>query len=434
MCQPSSAVGITGGDVWSGARASKDELAATVDAACSSTINSPIIAQYYPNRRWLWRQWAGTIVRRTLPREVAFNIGFALLVSQFFRAPGPQAAVRAAIAESYLAGIARTWTLSATMASFMLSFFLSQSYSLWRSVYSVTRRVQGRLNDVGLLCATFCERDSTTGRYTPEAEALLQTVSRYVRLFHMLFYASVSTRFAALKTPQGLQDLVQAGALTNEERDGLLESSMGHDAVIGWLSVLFDTAVADGRLSVSVARARETSPIAVQLSLQNKLIDLRATYASLKDELTARMPLAYVQLVQILTDGLILSTPFALVHSVSTFGVVCGTAVVTLFHSSIVTLAKLFLDPLNNEVEERGGDPGIGGIEIATLLQETNLGSERWRKSASWLPEVVWRPAQRPEPEPNLVERALGLEPQEDRAAAEPHGSNDSTAADAEPV
>ena len=49
----------------------------------------------------------------------------------------------------------------------------------------------------------------------------------------------------------------------------------------------------------------------------------------------------------------------------------------------------MFLDPLNNEVEQRGGDAGIGGIEVATLLQETNLGSERWRKSGGWVPKAV---------------------------------------------
>ena len=147
----------------------------------------------------------------------------------------------------------------------------------------------------------------------------------------------------------------------------LLESSLGHDAVIGWLSVLVDSSVAAGLLGTTVARATVTSsnPIAVQMSLQNKLTELRATYASMPDELsgrrrpalpsslphapprallpclppsphlttTCRMPLAYVQLVQILTDGLILTTPFALIHSVGPFGVVMGTAVVTLFHS-----------------------------------------------------------------------------------------------------
>ena len=62
---------------------------------------------------------------------------------------------------------------------------------------------------------------------------------------------------------------------------------------------------------------------------------------------TCRMPLAYVQLVQILTDGLILTTPFALIHSVGPFGVVMGTAVVTLFHSPLrwLKVASRWLAP-----------------------------------------------------------------------------------------
>lgn len=63
------------------------------------------------------------------------------------------------------------------------------------------------------------------------------------------------------------------GALTADERAGLLASSLSHDACIGWLSVLCDSAVADGRLGVTVARTSGTSPIAVQMSLQNKLIE-----------------------------------------------------------------------------------------------------------------------------------------------------------------
>ena len=35
----------------------------------------------------------------------------------------------------------------------------------------------------------------------------------------------------------------------------LLESSLGHDAVIGWLSVLVDSSVAAGLLGTTVARA-----------------------------------------------------------------------------------------------------------------------------------------------------------------------------------
>ena len=53
---------------------------------------------------------------------------------------------------------------------------------------------------------------------------------------------------------------------------------------------------------------------------------------------------------------------------VGSLGVVCGTVVVTCFYASIVTLAKQFLDPFNNEAEQRGGDPGIGGIEVCMCM------------------------------------------------------------------
>lgn len=198
-------------------------------------------------------------------------------------------------------------------------------------MYSLTRRVQGRLNDLGLLCAVYAERDPATGQRTEVSEALVALVARYARLFNVLLYASVSTRFAPLKTPQGLNALVLEGLLTSEEKDCLLNAGgerSAHNTVTVWLSLLMDSAVADGRLGVSVARSKGTSPIAVQMALQSKINELRATYATMPDELSGRMPLAYIQLVQILTDLLILSTPLALLHSVGSVATaVCGTAV-----------------------------------------------------------------------------------------------------------
>ena len=210
-------MGLNGGDVWSGVRASNDEISELIDGACSTTVGSPIIPQYYPARQWLWRQWGGTIIRRVLPREVLLNVITALSISYFFRAT-MSATQRAAIAAS-LTAVEKVWVTLSSLVSFTLSFFLSQSYSLWRAVYSTTRRVQGRLNDLSLLCATYAERDQATGRYTKRAEDLLAVVARYVRLFNILLYASVTRRFAPLKTPQGLSGLVRAGVVTPSERD-----------------------------------------------------------------------------------------------------------------------------------------------------------------------------------------------------------------------
>ena len=158
MCAdlPQSAVGMDGGDVWSGARVTQATLEDVVDEATSTTIGTPIIAQYYPGRAWLWQQWTGTILRRVLLREVLstshrtrslplsphqphqhvtegvtdhhayaslaatwqvlYNGFFAVCVCLFFRAPGPNAAWRAGLT-TYLGGVARVWTLAATMVA-----------------------------------------------------------------------------------------------------------------------------------------------------------------------------------------------------------------------------------------------------------------------------------------------------------------------------
>jgi hypothetical protein len=168
---PVSNVGVDGGDVWTGQRVSNEELELIVDEACSMSVRAPVIAQYYPGRGWLWHQWHRTIVRRTLPREVLGNIIFAFAVCMMFQGLGPTP--WGSFFDHKIEGLAKAWALSNTMASLMLSFFLSQSYALWRSAYSVTRRVQSRLNDFGLMCASLGQRNEDSGQLTPETEQLL---------------------------------------------------------------------------------------------------------------------------------------------------------------------------------------------------------------------------------------------------------------------
>ncbi|KAL1523646.1 hypothetical protein AB1Y20_018581 [Prymnesium parvum] len=400
-------VATGGDDLWSG-YVTQDELRDVVEEAMATTVQAPIVPQFYPYRWWLWSQWHGTILRKVLPREVLWNVMLVLVVwlaISFIPQPtqivktrfGKAMAIQAAspLAQSLmksLASVDKVWMLASGLISFTLSFFLSQSYALWRTVYSVTRRVQGRLNDIGLLCATAAERNPD-GTYTEDAEDFLSTLARYIRLFNMLFYASVTKRFAPLRTPKGLAELVQQGALTSNERQALLQSSMGHNAVLGWLSTLFNSALSDGRMASNPTGG---STLSLQIALQNKVVELRSTYASIEDELTGRMPLAYTQLVQIMVDLLIFCTPFALMHSVGGVGAMVGTGLITLFHSSILNLAKMFLDPFNND--DYGDGAGIS-VNVATLLQETNIGSERWRRSASWVPEAA-RPIVRRAPLP----------------------------------
>ena len=50
------------------------------------------------------------------------------------------------------------------MATFVNSFFLSQAYGFWLATKGNTRKVQGRLNDMGMLLATHAQRDGKRRR------------------------------------------------------------------------------------------------------------------------------------------------------------------------------------------------------------------------------------------------------------------------------
>lgn len=120
------------------------------DDATSMVVSAPIIPQFYPSRGWLWRKWSGTILKRVLPKEVAFNMVFAAIVAFIFaryqaaaaaavaapRSGGFMRAAAPAVAAvtpdldfilSALASIDKVWMLSSGLVSFTLSFFLTQA-------------------------------------------------------------------------------------------------------------------------------------------------------------------------------------------------------------------------------------------------------------------------------------------------------------------
>jgi len=86
--EPTSNIAIDGGDLWSRARGTREELKEIASLASSTAASAPIIPQYFPQRAWLWRQWSGTIVRRVLPREVIWNTAVACSIALFLTMPG----------------------------------------------------------------------------------------------------------------------------------------------------------------------------------------------------------------------------------------------------------------------------------------------------------------------------------------------------------
>lgn len=366
---PSVPVAINGGDPWVGWKVTDAELDELCEAATSSVGLKPVMKQFHPRRGWLWRQWHGTIVRSVLQNEVKLNLVWAFTAVTIVQLTGL----------NVFKPMENFFPIGQTLVAFVLSFFLSQTYAVWRNVYSITRRIQGRISDMGMLLATCAERDSN-GVHSPRSQAMLDTWARYARLFTYLFFASVTTRFAPLATPKGLRALQKQGAITADEAVALMETSSWHQTVISWMGTLMWQASEKGSLGGGSSAAFQAS---------RTLAELRACYGQMSDELSGRMPLAYTHLVQLFVDLLCLAAPLALVGPLGPVGAVGGTCFVTLFYAGILSLAKMFLDPFDNE--DYGGRSGIR-LEADTLVQEINALTKRWTTCSITLPPGVLSP------------------------------------------
>ena len=88
-------------------------------------------------------------------------------------------------------------------------------------MYKAAHSIQGRLNDVNLLLATFATRNEDDGQYTPEAEAVLDSVASYTRLFHAFNWAKHASAFNVLLSPRGMSRMLSRGLMTQSEFNAL---------------------------------------------------------------------------------------------------------------------------------------------------------------------------------------------------------------------
>lgn len=94
-----------------------------------------------------------------------------------------------------------------------------------------------------------------------------------------------------------------------------------------------------------------------------------------------RMPVAYVQLVQVLVDSLVVISPFALYSEIGSLSIPL-VGLTALFFRGLLVLSKSFLDPF-----------GVQGFEdqnirVDVLVSELNFGAaKRWIQAGRILPE-----------------------------------------------
>ena len=282
-----------------------------------------------------------------------------------------------------LQGFSILWGQLLSVTTFTLTFFLNQSYGLWRKCYDYSRRLQGRLNDLGLTLAAHATRSTPSSpdmpsTYTPQSRQALELVSRYVRVFNLLTYASFTRSHRPILTPRGMRRLVERGILTAKEReilsDAEVPATQRHNAVLIWLIRLF----LEGRQSGIFEGGT-----GFEQQFMEKCHVIRAQYGAIGDELQGRMPLAYAHIVQVLLDVVLWMYPFmALSTGMAWYIGILGSGLLTMFYQGLFDLAKQFLDPYDNENYGKGDDP----LVIDTLIAETNAGSVRWMNSFAQQP------------------------------------------------
>jgi hypothetical protein len=271
------------------------------------------------------------------------------------------------------------------MATFVNSFFLSQTYSFWVATKGNARKVQGRLNDLGMLLATHAARDAQ-GNFTPASHELLATVGGWVRLYHVLFWAGQvrparadeGLSLSVFRTEIGLEALEKRGALTEREHELLLRhASHRHSAVLEWIVTRFVDAHRAGLLQGGAG---------LESRFLEEACKLRASSGCIGDDAAARMPLAYIHLVQLLVDCLLSFAPFALYPKLGVLtALLCPVLVI--FYRGFLQLSKSLLDPFGNE------DSLAENFNVFTLICETNAASFRWY---GMLEELPFTPASAP--------------------------------------
>jgi hypothetical protein len=292
------------------------------------------------------------------------------------------------VLNTYLSGFNTLWGQLLSVTTFTLTFFVNQSYALWRKCMELSRRLQGRLHDVNMNMASHAERvvpanPNEKSTYTAASRQILELMSRYVRLFNLLTYASFTRSHRPILTPRGLRRLVERGLMTAQERDVLVDAvipaTQRHSVVLMWMIRLFVEGRASGHIQGGHGFESET---------MHKFHIIRSQYGAIGDELQGRMPLAYAHIVQVLVDFILWMFPImAFSSGMSPVLVIVGTGLLTMSYQGLFDLAKQFLDPYDNENYGKGDDP----LCVDTLIAETNAGSIRWLYGFEELPYSVQR-------------------------------------------
>ena len=400
--------------------------------AVTQKANRNIIGQYNPSGFWLWSRFKGTVLKLVwgsvlLSMATSFGVDF-MVRSSVMRSSGNPTWGLLSIPPATeplimsLRGLENLWTYQLSLCSLVLTFFTSLAFAHWQKVYNTSRMIQGRINDFCMVLSMSADRmdttldtdnpattDSMSTTYTPQSLQLTMTITRLLRMSHTLFWAATPTTSNGLTECEdfltdadnchipidndhigpimlsryGLKALQESKQLTKQELKALLETGLPPSqypfVLLEWCGIYVmkglhgDTRKKQTKLFVG-------GP-GLEQNLLQQLTQLRASMFDIDDYRAGRMPLAYVQLVQILVDSLIIMAPFALYPELGTLSIPLS-GLLALFFRGLLALSKSFLDPFGVE--------GFADqtMKVDVLVSELNFGaSKRWLQAGAFLPK-----------------------------------------------
>jgi len=402
------------------------EVASMTDAAVDEVISRILcvgtkrdIIMPYEGRSWrLLTRWRGTVLQNTMLSTLSTMALSAITVTllethgswEILRRFGPRWSLIAS-ALSKLQHLEKLWQYQLTFSTFVLTFFLGQAFSFWQNAYSLTRQVQGRIQDILLLLNAHAQRGRDSG-VTRDSSVAIRQVARHLSLCHALFYAGIKcsapsdmfTRrpLRILLSERGLQALVRRGVLSPSEHAALRASQLPvtryYLVILSWVAARISHEIDHAAHRAGGGGVLRGGAGFEQLVLE-KCCALRGAMMSIPDELAARIPMAYVHFAQLLVDSLIMTTPFALYGSMGPMAFLV-TGLVTIFFRGLLELSKTFLDPVGSRRVSTKNF--MADIQVDVLLGEINAGARTYDKGVQELPFLSRRGAQGTESDSKL--------------------------------
>jgi hypothetical protein len=349
-------------------------------AGVDSRYGGDIIHKFKPQRLWLWTRWRYTVLAFSYP-FVLFNVALTGIIALVVElspgsdwTPGHEPDQENPIIMQLNTIFGQVFNYLMTLATFVLTFYLSEAFGLWKQMYFTTRKIQAGLNEIMMMLAVSATRDDMK-EFTAEAEACLDDVAHFVRLYHLFMWGKFSDTYRVVISENGMNRMLTRGLITNDQFRCLQVQDDGisaHHTCMEWIAMRIFQGMEEGGIKDDTA---------LKMEILNRINFVRSSQSDVGDIIDGRMSLAYAHLVQMLVDVLLITSPFAL-YAQQGIWAMLTVGVLTVFYAGVLDLSKMYLDPLDND----GLYDDSVNMDLGVLMNEMNLGAAEWKKGAMFVP------------------------------------------------